>query len=400
MGHVTLTGLTALAFILINNRYIANDTEMFLEEQIAIRTKELIESEGRFRSLVNNIPGVTYRCGIEKYFPIVFLSQEIERLTGIPDINFLNDNNKTMLSLIPIEDQVLLNKFIRKALDEKSSYRLEHRILDKEGQIHWVLNKGNRILEGEKIFVDGVMMDITEEKRLAQDKEQLEHQYLQAQKMESVGRLAGGIAHDINNLLTPIMAYADLLSPLVEDDSEEAAYVKQITKASTRARDLVTRLLVYSRQQKQEYTELDLNETIDEITLLLRETLNRKIKMIIRTTPQLPFIMGNRNQWEQVVMNLAVNAGDAMPNGGVITIETHTEEDQVVLAVSDTGLGMSTEITEHMFEPFYTTKGMNGTGLGLATVYGIVERHKAKITVSSQQDRGTEFRIAIPIAQS
>ncbi len=258
--------------------------------------------------------------------------------------------------------------------------------------------------------------DVTEHIRLFTEKEQLSEQLRQAQKLESIGRLAGGVAHDLNNMLTPIFGYAEfLLDTFDEKDSRKVA-LEQIISAAKRAREIVKQLLTFSRCQTLVVEQVNLNKILSDIEALLRRTLLENIEIKLILDPSIPLISADVGQIEQIIMNLAINAQDAMLNGGVLVIETKaTELDDnyarmhpdvkpghyVLLSVSDTGCGMDAETCNKIFEPFFTTKDKDqGTGLGLSTVYGIVKKHNGHINVYSFLGKGTTFKIFFPTSSS
>ena len=240
----------------------------------------------------------------------------------------------------------------------------------------------------------------------------LEHQLRQAQKMEAVGQLAGGVAHDFNNLLTAIMGYSEIALELVDDRHEVASAVKEIEKAGARAATLTRQLLAFSRKQLLSPAILDPNAVVGDVDALLRRLIGEHIELRMRLRENLGAVKADPNQLEQVLLNLAVNARDAMPDGGVLTIETHavdvddayarahpglSEGRYVVVAVSDTGVGMSEATLGRIFEPFFTTKSAGeGTGLGLAVVYGIVRQSGGQIIVHSKPGEGATFEIYLP----
>jgi two-component system, cell cycle sensor histidine kinase and response regulator CckA len=250
-----------------------------------------------------------------------------------------------------------------------------------------------------------IFTDITE-RRL------LEEQYNQAQKMEAVGRLAGGVAHDLNNLLTPILGYAELLENAFTTGDARLDSVKEMSQAGLRAKDLVRQLLAFSRKQTLDFKRIDVNETIRGFEKLLRRTLREDVRVRVRLAVETHTIRGDVGQIEQVLMNLAINAQDAMPDGGDFAIETREIElgeehgathadippgKYVLLTVSDTGSGMDADTMARIFEPFFTTKPAGkGTGLGLATVYGIVKQHGGTIAVYSELGVGTSFKLYFP----
>src|SRR6266404_4324368 len=251
-----------------------------------------------------------------------------------------------------------------------------------------------------------IFRDLTERARL-------QDQLRQSQKMEAIGRLAGGIAHDFNNLLTVILGYCSLASnrPGIIGDLRED--LKEITQAGERASVLVGQLLAFSRKQVLQLRVLDLNEVIIGTRQMLRRVIGEDIVLSSNTRPGLGHVLADAGQIEQIILNLAVNARDAMPKGGRITIETENVEldngyarthsevvpgRHVLLAVSDTGLGMDAETQAHIFEPFFTTKEIGkGTGLGLSTVYGIVKQSGGHIWVYSEMGHGTTFKIYLPL---
>jgi PAS domain S-box-containing protein len=253
-----------------------------------------------------------------------------------------------------------------------------------------------------------VVEDVTERRRL-------EEQLRQAQKMEAVGQLAGGIAHDFNNLLTAIVGYATLLDRALPADTDLREEVQEIIGAARRAGNLTHQLLAFSRKQVLRPTVLDVNAVVRDMERILQRVIGEHIALHTKLEPDLGYVLADASQLEQVIMNLAVNARDAMPSGGRITIETanvppdaglaqrHPEAGlgaHVLLSVGDTGQGMTAEVQAHLFEPFFTTKEVGkGTGLGLATVYGIVRQSGGFIAVDSEPGRGARFRLYFPRAE-
>ncbi|MBD3321099.1 MAG: response regulator [Chitinivibrionales bacterium] len=243
-------------------------------------------------------------------------------------------------------------------------------------------------------------------------RKKLEDQFYHSQKMEAVGRLAGGMAHDFNNILTAIMGYAELLSRKVASDTECSEDVEEIKKAGKRAATLIFQLMAFSRKQVVNPQQLDLNELLESMKKMLSRLLSEEIRIETQFDPDLKPVKADPVQIEQIVMNLAVNARDAMPRGGTLHIATKNIRittkrigkadeiapgDYVQLTIADTGAGMSDYVVSHLFEPFFTTKQTGkGTGLGLATVYGIVKQHGGHIQVTSSPGKGSIFRIYLP----
>jgi PAS domain S-box-containing protein len=290
---------------------------------------------------------------------------------------------------------------------KRDHHQTEKRFIRKDGEVIWSLQNVSlvRASGGEPPFMIFMVEDITERKRL-------ENHFLQSQKMETVGRLAGGISHDFNNILTVIKGYSQLLLSELNEDHPLRENLEEIKKATERAEDLTRQLLAFSRRQVMEMKVIGLNHLIKNLEKMLRRVIGEDIELTTVLTDDLGRIKTDPAQIEQVILNLAVNARDAMPSGGKLTLETtNVELDKdyahthisvapgryVMLSVSDTGCGMTPEVKERIFEPFFTTKGQGkGTGLGLSTVYGIVKQSGGNIWVYSEPGEGTTFKIYIP----
>jgi signal transduction histidine kinase/ActR/RegA family two-component response regulator len=241
--------------------------------------------------------------------------------------------------------------------------------------------------------------EINERARVERALRESEAQLRQSQKLEAIGTLAGGIAHDFNNLITVISGYTQLALMRAERESRAADDLRQVVEAADRAANLTHQLLAFSRKQVLQPTVLDLGEVVNGIAPMLRRIIGEQVELRLDGETPLARIRADKGQLEQVLLNLAVNARDAMPNGGSVTIATKNLDRAVSLVVSDTGLGMSDEIRDRVFEPFFTTKDPGkGTGLGLSTVYGIVNQSGGTITVDSALGRGTTFTITLPVA--
>ena len=297
----------------------------------------------------------------------------------------------------------------------------EHRSMTFESRHR---SRGGRILPVEitinlqefegREYIFAFARDITERKRADAEKSTLEAQLRHAQKMEAVGQLAGGVAHDFNNFLTAIVGYANILLMKLPEDIALKSYVDNILAASERAANLTQSLLAFSRKQIMQPSPVELNTIVGDVGKLLRRIIGEDIELKIQAGTNDIVVMADRNQMEQALLNLATNARDAMPGGGTLAIETgRAEVDRefialrgygdpgtyAVLSVSDTGAGMDRETAEKIFEPFFTTKDVGkGTGLGLAMVYGIIRQHNGYITVSSEPGTGTTFTLYLPLA--
>jgi nitrogen-specific signal transduction histidine kinase len=262
------------------------------------------------------------------------------------------------------------------------------------------------------VGLQGVLSDFTGARKQAEERKRLETQLRQAQKMEAIGHLAGGVAHDFNNLLSPILGYAELILMDLHPDDPRYGNLVEVRNAAIRARDLTRQLLAFGRKQVIEMKAIHLGELASGFEKMLRRTIREDIKIKVQNPPSLGYVLADVSQIEQILMNLAVNAQDAMPNGGTLLIETgsflvddqfllrHPEAqtgEHVMLTVSDTGHGIDKAHLDRIFEPFFTTKeDGKGTGLGLATVYGIVRQHNGTIWVHSEPETETIFKILLP----
>ena len=297
---------------------------------------------------------------------------------------------------------------------ERSWYQQEKRYLHKSGRVIWALVSVSLVRDSRArpLYFIVQAQDVTAGKQAEESRAQLEDQLRQAQKMEAVGRLAGGVAHDFNNLLTVIRGRAELLLRRLAADDPQRRHLDLLEQSAGRAAALTQQLLAFSRKQVLQPKVLDLNTLLGEIEQMLRRLIGEDIEVVVKPGPALSAVEADPSQLEQVLMNLVVNARDAMPGGGRLTLETaNVELDEasarshpgarpgtyVMLAVSDSGIGMDAETQARLFEPFFTTKGPGkGTGLGLATVYGIVKQSGGSIWVYSEVGLGTTFKIYLP----
>jgi PAS domain S-box-containing protein len=307
-----------------------------------------------------------------------------------------------------VDDEV--RALYEETLDKRGIVRdFEAEQFRRDGSHFWTLfnSRAVRDRQGSIVCYEGIVTDITERK-------QLEGQLRQAQKMEAIGTLAGGIAHDFNNLLAVIMGFSNLIQIGMGKDDRLRAYVDQIVAASEKAADLTKSLLAFSRKQRISPKPHDINEAVKNTAKLLRRLLPEDIRLAMELSETTAVVQLDLTQLDQLLMNLTTNARDAMPGGGTLTISTRavylekgpTDESgdkpgrYALLSITDTGCGMDANTKDHVFDPFFTTKETGkGTGLGLASVYGIVKQHGGRISVSSLIDSGTTFNIYLPLTE-
>jgi signal transduction histidine kinase/CheY-like chemotaxis protein len=289
----------------------------------------------------------------------------------------------------------------------------EHAFVLSQKVMHFATIKAPLFDESGKILgLVAVSRDITEQKVADEDRRRIESQLLQAQKMEAVGILAGGIAHDFNNLLTAIIGSAEMGLRNIREGDPLYYDLFEIQRAGERAADLTRQLLYFSRKQHMQFKKIHLNELIESLFKMFHRLIGEDITIYTELSPDLWAVKGDIGTLEQVIMNLAVNARDAMPNGGSLTLKTENFEFKeagdplfqeakpgkyVRLSVTDTGTGIDRETQQHIFEPFFTTKSVGkGTGLGLSVVYGIIKQHGGWVNVYSESGIGSTFRIYLP----
>ncbi len=336
----------------------------------------------------------------------VTYSGNLEKILGYSREEMPGGRNH-WLQVVHPEDRATFRKGIDRVLATKEPLHLEYRVRRKDGSYIVVQDDGNFVLDlsGNIVRMVGFVVDVTEQRTT-------ETQLRQALKMEAVGQLAGGVAHDFNNLLGVIIGYSEILTERLEATHPLRNHAEQIKNAGNRAASLTRQLLAFSRQQVLQPKVIDLNSVVAEMGKMLRRLIREDIELTTVQDPALGQVKADPGQIEQVIMNLAVNARDAMPHGGKLTIETtNSKLDDadvkqrpyvrpgrfVLVTVSDTGVGMNAETQARIFEPFFTTKEVGkGTGLGLATVYGIVKQSDGFIWVYSEVGKGTTFKIYLP----
>lgn len=378
-------------------------------------TREREDAEMRFSSLVRNIPGAVYLIHrVNGSLRPIYLNDGFEAIACISAHNALRMRGREIAALVHAEDRQRLADTLDAAAARNEAYMVEYRLLRPNGDVRWVLDRGHaRIHPGEEgVYLEGVMIDITARREAEARVRQQDEQLRQAQKMEAIGQLAGGIAHDFNNILQGILGFSDVALQNEQLPPRFADAFRHISRSAERAAALVRQLLMFSRRMEAQPEYIDLTEQVARTSDLLRRILGEQIELELHLAPGVQCVYCDSSQIEQVVLNLAVNARDAMPSGGRLTITVepaHLTEgrarilglarggEYARLVISDTGDGMDLKTMAHIFEPFFTTKPIGkGTGLGLATVYGIVQRYGGWIEARSEPGYGATFEILLP----
>jgi two-component system cell cycle sensor histidine kinase/response regulator CckA len=373
-----------------------------LEAEVGLRAADLVESERLYRSTFDAAPVGIVHVGLDGQW--LRANQRLCDLLGYSHKELQRTGREQMrLEEVPGEAEALrqmaAGTLDRHVLDER-----RYRRHDGSYMLARVNMSVHRDVDGRAQYFITVIEDITERRTL-------EAQLRQTSKMDAIGQLASGVAHDFNNLLTVILGFAELVNADGAMSTQHEKDLSEIVKAAKRAAGLTKQLLAFSRQQVLHATPLDVNVLITDMTGMLGRLIGEHIEVTLSLAADLSLALADRGQLEQVVMNLVVNARDAMPGGGSVTIETKDVElensafheetilqgQYVMLAVTDSGSGMSKETQRRVFEPFFTTKEKGkGTGLGLSTTYGIVKQSKGYIWVYSELDRGTTFKVYLP----
>ncbi len=369
--------------------------------------RALHESEERYRAIFEESTDVIYITSRDG--KLIDISPSAESLFGRPRLELIGSDVRPLYA--EPEERV---RFQREIEETGSVREFEVRFLGPDGnELHCLLTSSlRRDADGAVIGYHGIIRDITERRRAEDERESLEAQLLQAQKMEAVGTLASGVAHDFNNLLTAIQGFADLAMSSAEGSGHLYGDLRKIRSAADRGAALTRQLLLFSRRQSVERVPLDLNRTAEGLLGILSPLIGEDVAMKTELEPELRPVLADEGSMQQIIMNLAVNARDAMPEGGRLVIGTKNVDfddepasgdpgaragEFVSLSVTDTGVGMDATTVQRVLEPFFSTKDPGkGTGLGLSVVYGIVQQHEGWLDIRSTPGRGSTFEIYLP----
>ena len=376
--------------------------------------ERFVSAERRYRTLVEQLPLCMYIRSLDMTEPNIYVSPQVEAILGYPVSDWVNDPDLVERIVHP-DDRERVFAEAERVRRGRGSFAEEYRYLKPDGTVVWVQDEMHLVRDerGEPLYVQGFVQDITARKLTEAERDRLRDELLQAQRLESLGRLAGGVAHDFNNMLTAIRGYAELLvgDPNASGSSREHAL--RIMQAAEQAADLPRQLLAFGRKQILEPAIVDLNDVVSSIGGLLEHVISKSITVVIAPKASNSWALADRSQLEHALVNLALNASDAMPGGGRLEVTTTnvmidehdaTEPDArpgsyVVISVTDTGVGMDDETRRRAFEPFFTTKlEKEGSGLGLSSVYGTVAQNGGFVLIATEVGVGTTFSLYMPVA--
>ena len=376
-------------------RHVGTQLGRSVERQ---RDREALEkSEAYFRRLTeNSLDVITI---LDAYGTIIYESPSVQQVFGYAQDEY---RGHELFEFVHPEDLTSVKAAFAATLEDPGDTpRLNFRFRRKDGEWRHIEGMGKNLL------ADPVVAAVVFNSRDITERRTLEEQFLQSQKVQAIGQLAGGVAHDFNNILTAIIGHAELMLQRVPATDPLYGNADEIQKAAHRAAGLTRQLLAFSRKQVLQPKVINMNSAIAEMNKMLQRLLGENIKLVMNADPQLGHVRADPSQMEQVLLNLAVNARDAMPKGGTLTIQTENvglgprsdagAGDYVLVSVKDTGIGMSREVQARIFEPFFTTKEMGkGTGLGLATCHGIIKQSGGHIGVFSEPGKGATFKVLLP----
>jgi PAS domain S-box-containing protein len=377
----------------------------------------LEDSRTRLDTLIQHVPGMAYRCANDEAWTMMIVSPGCEALTGYRRDELEGNRVVAYGDLVHLDDREWLWAKCQVNLDAHLVCQNEYRIFDRSGRERWVSEHASGAYDDNErlLHIDGFIQDISAAREARLEREQLERKMLEAQKLEGLGVLAGGFAHDFNNILTSILGHASLGLMKVAPSAPEADHFQRIADSSQRAADLCRQLLAYSGKSRFVIQRLDLSELVRATTQMLQLSISKSAVLRLQLSEGLPPVSADATQVRQVVMNLVINASEAVhETGGVISVSTGLMQadraflagavagsdvagDYVFVEVADTGVGMDQDTQARIFDPFFTTK-FTGRGLGLAAVLGIVRGHHGALSLNSAPGRGAAFRVLLPVA--
>jgi signal transduction histidine kinase len=371
------------------------DEHARLQAEKAQTERALRRTEARQEAILQSLPIVFTSRSIEPPFAPQFVSESVKAITGFPASRFVDEAEFGSSRIHPDDLDRVVAAMSNAATTGR--YSCEFRWLCADGQYRVLADQGvvAPSIDGEPREIFGVLLD-------ASDRHNLEEQLAQARKMEAVGQLTGGVAHDFNNLLTVVLGNIDMLArKRDEDETRRLRRVEAIRQAAERGRDLTRQLLAFSRRQHLSPVTIDVNALIRDFAPLMRQAVGEAVTIDLQLADEVLCAHVDPTQLETALLNLAVNARDAMPEGGTLTIVARRQDERIAIAVSDTGVGMSAEVRDRVIEPFFTTKEVGkGSGLGLSQVYGFVRQSDGEVRLDTAPGKGASFQILLPASNA
>ena len=364
-----------------------------LSEQVETE-KELQEAQRTLSTLLTNLPGMAYRCQNDRDWTMEFISPSCQTLTGYPPENFLDTRQVSYgRHVILQEDQERVWHDVQVAIKNRKPFQFSYRIRTADGTVKWVWEQGCGVLSktAEPVGIEGYVVDMTQQRRL-------EDQLRKTERLAELGTLASGMAHEIGTPMNVILGRAELLMRKAKDESTRRGLETIVTQVE-RITKIMNQLLSYARKRPSEQRGVDLVVVIGNVLdMLLEKFKNHRIHVVKEYASDLPQVLADPDHISQVILNLMLNACQAMPEGGTMTLTLGPKEGTVELRIKDTGIGIGEDQISKIFDPFFTTKSVGeGTGLGLTVVHGIIQEHNGTIRVSSMPNQGTTFTISLPV---
>ncbi len=381
-----------LQFLTRNGRPVFGVIILDLTQRLEAE-RQLEETRRTLGTLLNNLPGIVYRCGKDCKGPFEFMSPNCQELTGYPPEAFMAPADVSfMCDLIHPDDQTRVDREIKRALKERKPFQISYRIHTATGHLKWVWEQGCGVFEpeGKLLGIEGYIVDVSQERAL-------EDQLRKTERLAELGTLASGMAHEIGTPMNVILGRAELLMRKAKDDPTKRGLETIVTQVE-RITKIMNQLLSFARKRPAEFANVDLSSIIADVIDVFQERFSKQHIRIARHISQaVPNVWADADHMNQVLLNLILNACQAMPEGGSLTFVLEQREGEVILKVQDTGSGISQEQQSRIFDPFFTTKSVGeGTGLGLTVVHGIIQEHQGSIRVESVPGEGTTFVITLP----
>jgi len=388
------------------------------ETEIELKKKEeeLFRAKDRFEYLLSSNPSIIYTSDLSKDSSPMFVSKNVFDIQGYSPQEFLDDPTFWITHIYPDDRKSVLENL--SDIPEKDHHVQEYRFLYKNGSYHWLYDefKVMRDASNKPIELIGYWLDVTDRKKAEEEKKKLQEQLFQSKKMESIGRLSVGIANDLNNILSGMMGFSEILKKeFTNSDTKEGKAANIVFNSAVRAGNLIHNLLSMTMGETYQPVLVDVNKIIKDTSFISKDVSEKNIELIYNLQDNINTIAADENQLLQAFTNICTNAVDAMPDGGKLIFKTETvhvgeefledfpkfkQGQYVKISFTDTGTGMTENVKDHIFEPFFTTKEFStGAGLGLATVYGIIKNHNGHIFYESEPGKGTTFDIYLPVTE-